>query len=210
MKADLTWRVCRTCFEDLPWIKSATLCPCCGRMQTECQLCGACLKKKPAYDEVLPILGYQRETAKALAEFKFYKNMIFGQFWVDVLFSHNFHLHEALNHAAWITVPLHWRRYWLRGFNQTQWLLKRFARAKNLTVLRPLSRTRYVKQQSQLTKERRHINLKNAFIWTGKEIPSHVVIFEDVVTTGATAEAVAKVCKSVGVQKVSVVTLLRA
>jgi ComF family protein len=102
-----------------------------------------------------------------------------------------------------VPVPLHWRKRFQRGFNQSALIAKglRFADAKFNT---DLVRVRYTQQQAELTVAARRKNVKGAFAvrknhnFRGKNI----CLVDDVKTTGATLNECAKVLKEVGAEKV--------
>jgi ComF family protein len=110
-----------------------------------------------------------------------------------------------------VPVPLHpWRRI-RRGFNQADDLARRL----DLPVCRALWRTRATAPQAQLDHAQRRRNVRAAFRLSPLVAPSrlkgaHVVIIDDVRTTGATLDACARILKDAGVRDVSAVTVARA
>lgn len=110
-----------------------------------------------------------------------------------------------------VPVPLHpWRRL-RRGFNQADDL----ARHLGVPVCRALWRTRATAPQATLDPAQRRRNVRKAFrlspfVHTSRLDDAHVVLVDDVRTTGATLEACARVLKGAGVRDVSAVTVARA
>ncbi|MBI3701201.1 MAG: ComF family protein [Afipia sp.] len=106
--------------------------------------------------------------------------------------------HEVLEHAdALVPVPLHWKRSWSRRYNQSGALAKIIGRAANVPVLPDtLQRTRATEQQIGLSKIERARNVQGAFkvppekksLIQGRKI----VLIDDVLTSGATADACAR------------------
>lgn len=91
-------------------------------------------------------------------------------------------------------VPLHWRRLWWRRFNQSAILARLLARALGLEhVPDLLLRTRHTTPQTRLSGRQRRSNLKGAFAvnprHAGRLQGQAVLLVDDVLTTGATAEA---------------------
>ena len=111
---------------------------------------------------------------------------------------------------AVVPVPLHWRRRWTRGFNQSE----EIARYLRLPVVCALRRVRHTPPQAGLGADRRAMNLRGAFAprRTGRSSGVHgrrVVLLDDVSTTGATVAACAAVLKEAGAAEVSVLTVAR-
>lgn len=102
-----------------------------------------------------------------------------------------------------VPVPLHWRKRFQRGFNQSALIARRldFGDARFNT---DLVRIRYTRQQTELTVAARRKNVDGAFAirknhdFEGKNI----CLVDDVKTTGATLNECAKVLKEAGAKKV--------
>jgi len=129
-------------------------------------------------------------------------------------------LGEGLSHAlaagrlelpqALIPVPLHHRRLRQRGFNQAQLIAQRVAK-RFAVPLRPrwASRRRDTMMQSSLERDARQRNVANAFRATPPK-GAHVAIIDDVMTTGATATALAWALLEAGAARVDAWTVARA
>jgi ComF family protein len=102
-------------------------------------------------------------------------------------------------------VPLHWYRFWERGFNQS-YLLSLFL---NKDTQKLLKRVKYTKYQSLLKKSERKKNVKNVFSYTTKKIPQKVFLVDDVCSTLSTVNECAKVLKEAGVKEVIVFCLAK-
>ena len=111
-----------------------------------------------------------------------------------------------------IPVPLHPRRERARGFNQAREL----ARHLGLPVIEPLVRARPTVPQVDLAADRRHANVQGAFAlrrrWFRQPMTVeglHVVLVDDVSTTGATLEACAAVLREAGAAEVGALIAAR-
>ncbi len=105
-----------------------------------------------------------------------------------------------------VPVPLHPRRRRERGFNQSEDIGSRVARDLNLDFLpRGLSRVRYTRPQVELTPEERLTNVKGAFAARAAFAGRRVLLFDDVITTGATVRECAAALKAAGAAAVACV-----
>jgi ComF family protein len=112
-----------------------------------------------------------------------------------------------------IPVPLHPLKEQKRGYNQSDWLASGFAEVLEKKYSKAvLKRVHYTSTQTKKTREQRWENVKDAF--EVEDAPTienkHVVIVDDVLTTGATLEACAAKLLACKGTKVSVVTLAYA
>jgi ComF family protein len=125
------------------------------------------------------------------------------------------HLCRALEDGASfdvvVPVPLHWRKGWRRGFNQAELLAREVARRRGTSVLRALRRKRPTATQAGLTSAGRRRNVAGAFLLrSGADVRGkRILLVDDVMTTGATANACANALKRGGAKSVSLATLAR-
>ncbi len=111
---------------------------------------------------------------------------------------------------ALVAVPLHWRRQAVRGFNQAEELCKPLMRRTGLPILSNVKRRRATPYQSTLDAGHRHRNLESAFAVRGEIGAQHVLVVDDVITTGETCRQLAQVLLENGAQRVSALAIARA
>ena len=111
---------------------------------------------------------------------------------------------------AVLPVPLHWRRQMLRGFNQATEVARPLARQAALALIGNVVRRRATPFQSGLAAAHRRRNLDAAFRVRGRIGARHVLVVDDVVTTGATCRELGRTLLRAGVEKVSVLAIARA
>jgi ComF family protein len=107
-------------------------------------------------------------------------------------------------------VPLHWTRLWTRGYNQAAWLAQAVAARSHVTFApQGLVRKRRTPSQNGLSRAGRARNVAGAFAVTRDVKGQHIVLVDDVFTTGATLYACAKALLRAGAVQVDGVTLTR-
>ncbi len=111
-----------------------------------------------------------------------------------------------------LPVPMHWRRQLVRGWNHSRGLAEALAGHLALPVGHELIRVRNTPPQVHLTASQRAANMRGAFAVTRPATlaGAHVLLVDDVVTTGATANEAARTLLSAGARKVTVAVLAKA
>ena len=113
---------------------------------------------------------------------------------------------------AVVPVPLHWRRRWRRGFNQSELLAHAVARRWGIPVIKALKRARYTPTQTGLSNTGRRKNVAAAFAAVRRHPVSgcRILLVDDVMTTGSTAAACARVLRQAGAAGITLLTVARA
>ena len=140
-----------------------------------------------------------------------------GALWLEPLFERLFLDMLSNDHMqpVWdcvLPVPLHSVRERERGYNQAAVLAEKLANGLNLPFCgKVLKRIAPTPSQTMLNRKERAENVANAFIVVDSEAVTSrcVLLIDDVLTTGATTNACAKVLKKAGAKLVSVRTLAR-
>ena len=113
---------------------------------------------------------------------------------------------------AIVPVPLHWWRRWRRGFNQAELLARDLSRRTGTPVAHVLRRARPTSAQAGLSNQARRKNVTGAFASRRASQPlegKHVLLIDDVMTTGSTATACAIALKRAGAARVALLTVAR-
>lgn len=103
-----------------------------------------------------------------------------------------------------VPVPIHWRRRCFRGFNQSELLAE--ALPEDLLAPALLVRIRNTQPQVRVSREQRETNLVGAFR-AHAPVPDHVLLIDDVYTTGHTATECARTLVAAGARRVGILTL---
>ncbi len=112
---------------------------------------------------------------------------------------------------AIVPVPLHPTRQRERGYNQAVLLAELLARGAGVPVVMALQRVRYTPSQTRLDREGRIENLRNAFaLRQNAPVKSrHLLLVDDVLTTGSTVNECARILKQAGAASVRVAVVAR-
>lgn len=106
-------------------------------------------------------------------------------------------------------VPLHWRRFLIRGFNQSERLAFYLAQQQNTPLKSLFKKHQYTKPQQQLNRIQRLSNLNQTFSLKENPKKKHIAIVDDVVTTGATLSALCEKLLELGVETIDIYCICR-
>ena len=200
--------LCQSCHDDLP--------------RFNIELVQGDLLNWPAINQALPniefdhlicLSPYQPPFSDWLNQFKYQ-----GRFELGKLLAHLLSMHykkTMLNHQCLladviVSVPLHITKWQQRGFNQAHLLAQLFSQDINIPYdSHMLSRQKMTSSQVGQSGKLRRENLYNIFDvhLNQVNIPEHVLLIDDVVTTGTTASEVSRCLKQAGVKRVTVLAL---
>jgi ComF family protein len=219
--------ICAACWQDLrilqqPWCRQ------CGQPfdyehEGAESRCGACLSAPPQYDHARAAFAYDGVARQLVLGLKHADRLHLAPALANWLYR----LYAALpgfepgRKVLLVPVPLHWRRLLLRRYNQSaelaRHLAKRIGQAQSLDVppasYEPLliRRQRATAPQGSPKAPSRHMNVRGAFSVTEPEKlkDAHIILIDDVITTGATVEELARILKRQGAARVDVLAVTR-
>jgi ComF family protein len=192
-----------------------TTCPRCGERAEKPMECATCRVHPPPYDAAFCLFAYQDPADLLVTSLKFRHELAAARVLGTLFARHCIAAGRALPQCL-IPVPLHATRYRERGFNQSMEIARHMApRLRNAgrqLAIRGdlLQRVRATDAQSELDAAGRAANLAGAFRARGRNMPQHVALLDDVMTTGHTAAAAALALKAGGCQRVEIWACARA
>ncbi len=202
--------LCEACARDLP-AHGGPRCPRCARSLAGQSLCGDCQIRQPAFQKTYAALRYEGLVVPLIHAFKFRGDLCAG-----AALSHMMLRHVPADMARpgrLVPVPLHRKRLSERGFNQSLELARVLGRRLGIPVAhRVATRVRNHAPQPQLTNNAdRWRNVKEAFhVKQGQVVGRQLTIVDDVITSGATADALARCLYQAGAERVTVWVATRA
>lgn len=202
--------MCAGCEADLPWQRHACFrCAAAVPVGTPPDVaCADCQAQPPPFERTVAPLAYAFPVDAAIAALKFRRKLYYLPALARILEQAADQLPAGIDGV--LPVPLHrWRRT-RRGFNQSRELAVPVAKHLELPLIDSVRRVRATPYQSGSTAAMRRRNLKSAFAVVGELEYDHVLIIDDVVTTGATCGELARSVMAGGVGVVTVMALARA
>ncbi|MCK4766782.1 MAG: ComF family protein [Desulfobacula sp.] len=187
---------------------------------SENHVCEACLKTPLKLDRVRAALEYKGIIKNAIPLFKYHSKLSVTKVFEDLLFQTFLHHYTKSRIDLIVPVPLHKKKLRERGFNQAYLMIRNFVKYYQKTYKQSpqwkidafsLARTKRTDPQTGFDIEQRKNNLKNAFkIVNQKTIDNkHILLIDDVFTTGATCNEAARVLLKHGAKKVDALVLAR-
>jgi ComF family protein len=198
--------VCAGCLRDLPG-RGRPRCPVCAIDMETTELCGGCLRRRPAFDHVRAACSYAFPVDAAIQRLKYSPDPTLiaplAALLADV---------AAAEPRPDLLVPMPASRARLRsrGFNQAAELARMSARRHGLKLgLDAVARAKDGLPQASLPWDERARNVRGAFACATDLSGLRVTIVDDVMTTGATLEELARTLKRAGAREVTAWVLAR-
>ena len=198
MSQDGLW--CGACDAALPYFNTAH-CPICALPTPRSEVCGHCLAQPPLFARTTAMFGYSFPLDKLIQGMKYGEQLALAHAFAKKLAQRidKNHLPDYL-----IAMPLHPAKLRERGFNQSLLLAATLARELKLKLLpHACQRVRDTPPQSALPWKERKKNVRNAFSCNINLSGKRVVLVDDVLTTGASLNALAEAVSKKGAIEIS-------
>ena len=158
---------------------------------------------EPEYDHLHAIDNYIWPIDKLVLDLKFAHKSVAARALVDMFLYFIYapflqtdnRRRSALAPSLIIPVPLSNKRYWQRQYNQSQLLCDWLSKATGIANDAAVTRVKHTRAQTELNKQERLENVRNAFACRVLLPHKHVVVVDDVITTGVTINAVCTAIK---------------
>jgi len=207
--------ICSDCSNDM--VTNTTSCPVCAQPNTASRICPGCQsryaaprEKRPIIENTLTLFQYQYPVNRLIQNMKFNDGLDIACYLGEMLCDLFLHKSAAIPYGI-IAVPLHPSRLISRGYNQSIELARPLARRLDIKLDTGIcTRVRATVPQTDLPANKRRNNVLNAFN-IAAEIPyKHVLLIDDVITTGSTVNELARMLHCAGVARIDVLACARA
>ncbi len=197
--------VCQDC--EATFTNASNRCQSCAQPMTgKLDFCGQCLSRSPHFNRAYTLYDYQDLIAQLIKSFKYDKQLCVGRY-----FAHKLHnMYQSLEHYdAIIPMPLSAKRIKERGFNQVLEMLSVIKKQSDCVVdAHSVKRIKATQSLANLNPEQRQKELRDAF--QAEPIAyQHILLVDDVMTTGASLNELAKTLMKAGAKSCDVLTLAR-
>ncbi|MCQ9326423.1 ComF family protein [Neisseria dentiae] len=198
--------LCAGCAADLSALctDAAAACPCCGRTSSGGTVCGRCQQTPPPFERLWASAYYEAPVSNMLYAFKHRADRSMLRPLCAVMLNHPPPWLESESADCVLAMPLSKRRRLFRGFNQSDGLAEAVGKRYGLPVL-PHTAVfrRHHAPQSTLKQHERRKNVRNAFVLNNQRVKNRkILLVDDVTTTGATFEELARMLKQAGASAV--------
>jgi len=192
-------QLCTGCLRDLP-AHDFPCCPVCAMPSPQAEMCGACIKHPPCFDATLAAFTYAFPIDALLRTLKYQ-----GQLSIAELAGES--LAQSIVGRSFpdllVPMPLHPQRLKERGFNQATEIARIVSRRTGIPLASDVVlRVRETEPQASLPLAKRSKNMRGAFACRQEMSGKHIALVDDVMTSGASLNELAKTLKTVGAGRV--------
>jgi len=200
--------LCAGCREELPWL-TVTCNRCALPLAADAahETCPACWSNPPQLDSCNALFAYQPPVDRWIHALKFDRDLAIARL-LGLLLAER--LAPSIGPARLLAVPLHPRRLRQRGFNQAAEIIRPLLQCGWQSSRCRCYRKRHTEAQSVLHASRRRGNLRNAFAVRRHLQGDHILLIDDVMTTGTTLNELAGTLKAAGAERVDAWVIARA
>ncbi|MBR5228588.1 MAG: ComF family protein [Firmicutes bacterium] len=214
LKRGSLYSLCESCVSDVKWA-NGRFCRYCGKILEDWypdDVCGECKNNERAFDSGITCFQYTDMERLLIKEFKYHGKSYMARNFAEMLQDKIHALYDTVPFDMVIPVPMFAAKEKKRGYNQAALLAGYTAERLDISFRGDvLLRVKNTAPMNRLGISDREKNLKDAFrLRYGTEqlvCGRHILLVDDIYTTGATAQQCSKILKQAGASKVTVLSL---
>lgn len=207
--------ICATCWQQMRFIEK----PFCDVMGTPFSVdlgkgivSAEAIASPPPFNKLRSAVVYDDIARRLVSRFKFADRSDLAPFIASAMMRAGTQLFDDAD--ALMPLPLHWRRFHARRYNQSAELARIIATEKSIPYMPlALARTRNTKQQIGLSRTGRSKNVSGAFTVPTNMVPQlagkHILLIDDVYTSGASVKSATRALLRGGAKSVDVLTFAK-
>ena len=205
--------ICPSCRQSLPILTHSCV-QCARHLEGEPRhlICGVCLKNPPPFDKTFALFSYAPPIISLVLNLKFHRQLSHAKL-LGALLTEQMQNKWYAGHPlpdVIIPIPLHRKRLRERGFNQALEIARPIARALKIPIdYKQTKRIRHTAPQTELDAKERQKNVQNAFAVTQDYKDAHLLVIDDVITTGSTITSFCELLKKQGAKQIDVIAAAR-
>lgn len=209
MNQESSFRLCTRCEKEIPFTKDK-FCLRCGEIVSgDYDYCITCKNRDYEFDYARSVFAYTSKTSPIIMKFKYNGCKTFAKPLANMLVDFYSRSDILANVVTYVPMPA--KRLKQRGYNQSYELCREFSMMTGIPMIDVLERTFETNKQATLNASQRAENIKGQFKVINRDLVKNkeILIIDDVLTTGATANECAKVLNKAGAMNVCVLTLAK-
>ena len=164
--------------------------------------CAFCIHRPIAWDGTTRLGAYREPLDEWIIQMKFGGQWTWAQ-WFGRQLAGAVDVGTLDGQVVVCPVPMHWHAQWRRGYNQAERIARVLAAARGWPLARALRRPRHRPPQTSVAPSQRDQNVRDSFKVRRLDLTGwHVVLVDDVKTSGATARVTSRLLKQAGAESV--------
>ena len=194
--------MCESCLKNATKTPSNACMKCGERTREFLKLCGDCVALPPPLDRLVPVYRYDGIARSAVHALKYRGITAIAPLMAREMWEHTYFRRAKID--CIVPVPMHEDRLRERGYNQAAMLACNVADHLDLRYIEDaLAKIRPTRSQVELSRQERAVSLRNAFGARYDFADAHILLIDDVCTTGNTLMNCAATLKRAGARRVS-------
>ena len=197
---------CSECLKEIEYI-AENKCLHCGRITPyKVAFCDSCIEKNISFDRAFSVFNYKPPVSSLIQNLKYQGDKYIANYFASEMSS--LYKREKIKVDGILFVPMHQDRLEERKFNHAKVIAEELSNLIGVEILDCITKVKETERQVKLSLKERLENLSSSFKVDKKQVEGKdLLLIDDVLTTGATAETISKLLKKKGAKSVTVLTV---